>query len=100
MARDPIGFYQAIPPVPKLISKAFNTEHNIAEGESWDQQLNAVCDAAAMAVDGETVDWDQVQMQIATSQSPHLAGLHYHIHFVKKYGEPYVLTKREVIVMF
>ena len=47
------GFIDKYPHVPMLFSKALNAEHNIAIGESWDQQLGSVCALASVLVDGD-----------------------------------------------
>ena len=81
------GFVAKYEHVPRLFSKALNAEHNIAVGETWDQQFSSICASAQLMVDGDgDVPWPQVTKHIASSQGPHVADLPVHVQFIKKYG--------------
>ena len=80
------GFVERFPQVPRIFSKALNAEHNIAIGETWDQQMSSVCSTAQLLLKGDDIPWKQVQKQIAASQGPHIADLGTHVAFVRKYG--------------
>ncbi len=80
------GFVSRFPMVPRLFSKALNAEHNIAIGETWDQQLSSICSSAALLSEDGDIPWERVKRQIASSQGSHLSDLPQHISFIKKYG--------------
>ena len=78
------GFLDRFPLVPKLFSKALNTEHNIAVGETWDQQISSICSIAG-SYEGD-IAWSSLCKQITASQGAHIGDLGIHVQFVKKYG--------------
>ena len=79
-------FVKKYPLIPRLFSRALNAEHNIAIGETWDQQLSSICSSAILLSDGSEVPWTQVKKQIAASQAPCLHDIPVHIQFIRKYG--------------
>ena len=79
-------FVHKYPFIPRLFSRALNAEHNIAIGETWDQQLSSICSSAMLLSDGSEVPWDQVKKQIAASQAPCMHDIPAHIQFIRKYG--------------
>ena len=83
------------PQVPHLFQQALNTEHHVAEGENWDQQLlqisklasqSAKDSKAASGTASAIVDWDKVARVIKASQPPFIAEVPSHIKFLRKYG--------------
>ena len=80
------GFVERFPQVPRIFSKALNAEHNIAMGETWDQQIRSVCTTAALLFQHDDIPWQHVQSQIRGSQGPHIDDLPSHVSFVRKYG--------------
>ena len=94
------GFVVRFPQVPRIFSKALNAEHNIAVGETWDQQLASVY-ATAQNTSGDKVDWTSVRSQIAVSQGPCVPDLATHINFVRRYGGfPTMSQLRELLDFF
>ena len=51
-----------------ISQKALNTEHNIAMGESWDQQLVQIS-MLASEHKSSTIDWGAIRLKIGESQS-------------------------------
>ena len=80
------GFVKQYPLVPKLFSKALNTEHNIAIGETWDQQISSIVSVASTFGDQADIPWDKIKKQVAASQGPYIRDLPNHMSFIKKYG--------------
>ena len=71
--------------LPSIFQKALNTEHKIAMGESWDQQLVQIS-MLASEHKSTTIDWAGIQSEIGESQSEVTRDLPVHIAFCKRYG--------------
>ena len=71
--------------LPSIFQKAPNTEHNIAMGESWDQQLVQIS-MLASEHKSSIIDWGAILSKIGGSQSDLTRDLQTHIAFCKRYG--------------
>jgi hypothetical protein len=78
-------FAAKYPKLPSIFQKALNTEHNIAMGESWDQQFVQIS-MLASEHKSSTIDWGAIQSKIGESQSDVTRDVHDHIAFCKRYG--------------
>ncbi len=78
------------PELPSIIQRGLNTEHHVAEGESWDEQLSLTAKRAHVSAKGNKqtkhIDWQWVQRTAAASEPPRLGDVPAHIKLCQGRG--------------
>ena len=85
----PYRFEQCFPQLPHFIQKALNSDHHIAEGETWDEQLRGL---ATAIVDHfkqprkTAIDYPKIARATLASKPPRAIDVPAQLDFCKKWG--------------
>ena len=84
----PYKFEKNFPKLPHVIQKALNTEHHIAEGETWDEQLRSLAVGIKEAFENPKtiVDYSKIARAVLASQPPRKQDVPHQLEFCKRWG--------------
>ena len=85
----PYKFEEQFPQLPHFIQKALNSDHHIAEGETWDEQFRGLASAIVDHFKQKkktAIDYPKIARAILASKPPRAADVPSQLDFCQKWG--------------